>query len=208
MRPVCPSRECKDVIEESEENMFPAQMASNAESFSVWWRHHDKPTFQGMLTGTYLCCAPGCRELTYGNPELCIMLGAVTKQPVSVKLNLNSNLAYFLHAYHQAQLIKCFKISHRLPQYHKISNWLITQCQETNENANLFRPVFTNNWAQLGLNIANHPLANGTSHCKWQYIYPFLVKSIIAFYHAGGASHAQVSYDVGKTMHAVQCWYL
>ena len=31
---------------------FSAQMASNAENVSTWWRHHDSRTIEGLLSGS------------------------------------------------------------------------------------------------------------------------------------------------------------
>ena len=38
---------------------------------------HRKQTFQGILTGTYLCCTPGCSDLARGNQSLYSILGAL-----------------------------------------------------------------------------------------------------------------------------------
>ena len=46
---------------------FPAQMASNAENASIWWRHHVKPCFHTMVTmHTDLWCH-NCNSVDYSD---------------------------------------------------------------------------------------------------------------------------------------------
>ena len=62
---------------------FPAQMASNAANFSIWWRHHD----MFMTTGTYLQHFDYCLSLSRSSlaPFLCItfMQNAMLWTPIA-----------------------------------------------------------------------------------------------------------------------------